>query len=154
MTLFGFPWLVASSLQSCCPSSEDSLLICHFNSACVYLWVAFPFVIKEPVKLDEVPTLFQYVCLVAQSRLTLCDPVDYSPPGFIVHGDSPDKNTGVGCHAFLQRIFPTQGSTGLPHCRQILYHLNHQGGHQDTSICPLLNLLIYLNHIYKDSVCK
>ena len=33
------------------------------------------------------------------------------------------KNTGVGCHALLQRIFPTQGSNpGLQHCRLILYH--------------------------------
>ena len=39
--------------------------------------------------------------LVAQSCLTLCDPMDYSPPGFSVHGDSPGKNTGVGCHALL-----------------------------------------------------
>uniref|UniRef100_A0A8B9YL87 Nucleophosmin n=1 Tax=Bos mutus grunniens TaxID=30521 RepID=A0A8B9YL87_BOSMU len=36
--------------------------------------------------------------------------------------------TGVGCHALLQGIFPTQGSNpGLLHCRQILYHLSHQG---------------------------
>ena len=36
--------------------------------------------------------------------------------------------TGVGCHSLLQGIFPTQGSNlGLPHCRQILYHLSHQG---------------------------
>ena len=42
--------------------------------------------------------------------------------------DSPDKSTGVDCHAFLQGIFPTQGSnSGLRHCRQILYHLSHQG---------------------------
>ena len=35
--------------------------------------------------------------------------------------DSPGKNTGVGCHALLQGIFPTQGSIpGLRHCRQIL----------------------------------
>ena len=26
------------------------------------------------------------VCSVTQSRLTLCDPVDYSPPGSSVHG--------------------------------------------------------------------
>ena len=32
------------------------------------------------------------------------------PPGSSVHGDSPGQNTGVGCHALLQRIFPTQGS--------------------------------------------
>ena len=49
-------------------------------------------------------------------------------PGFSVHGDSPGKNTGVGCHFLLQGIFPTQGShPGLLHCRQILYPLSHQG---------------------------
>ena len=36
------------------------------------------------------------LCLVAQSCLTLCDPVDCSPPGSSVHGDFPGKNTGVG----------------------------------------------------------
>ena len=41
---------------------------------------------------------------------------------------SPDKNTGVGCHALLQGIFPTQGSNlGLLHCRWILHCLSHQG---------------------------
>ena len=69
----------------------------------------------------------QLLCLVAQSYLTLCNPMDCSPPGSSVHEDSPGKNTGVGCHALLQGIFPTQGSNpGLPHCRWILYHLSHQ----------------------------
>ena len=36
--------------------------------------------------------------------------MDCSLPGSSVHGDSPEKNTGVGCCAFLQGIFPTQGS--------------------------------------------
>ena len=68
------------------------------------------------------------LCLVAQSCPTLCDPMDYSPAGSSVYGDSPGKNTGVGCHALLQGIFPTQGSNpGLMHCRQILYCLSHQG---------------------------
>ena len=49
------------------------------------------------------------LCLVTQSCPTLCDPVDCSPPGSSVHGDSPGKNTGVGCHALLQGIFLTQG---------------------------------------------
>ena len=31
-----------------------------------------------------------------------CDPVGCSLPGSSVHGDSPGKNTGVGCHALLQ----------------------------------------------------
>ena len=43
-------------------------------------------------------------------------------------GDSSHKNTGVGCHGLLHVIFPTQGwNPDLPHCRYILYHLNHQG---------------------------
>ena len=36
--------------------------------------------------------------LVAQLCPTLCDPMDWSPPGSSVNGDSPGKNTGVGCH--------------------------------------------------------
>ena len=48
--------------------------------------------------------------------------------GSSVRGDSPGKNTGVGCHDLLQGILPTQGSNpGLPHCRCILYCLSHQG---------------------------
>ena len=40
--------------------------------------------------------------------------------GLFVYGDSPGKNTGVGCHALLQGIFPTQESSpGLPNCKQI-----------------------------------
>ena len=57
------------------------------------------------------------------SRLTLCDPM-----GYIVHGILQARNTGVGSHSLLQRLFPTQGlNLGLSHCRQILYCLSHQG---------------------------
>ena len=35
--------------------------------------------------------------------------MDCSLPGSSVHGDSPSKNTGVGCHGLLQKIFPAQG---------------------------------------------
>ena len=38
------------------------------------------------------------------------NPMDCSPPGSSVHGDSPGNDTGVGCHFLLQGIFPTQGS--------------------------------------------
>ena len=57
---------------------------------------------------------------------TLCNSMDCSLPGSSVHGDSPGKNTGVGCHALLQGIFPTQESNpGFPHCRQMLHRLSH-----------------------------
>ena len=47
--------------------------------------------------------------LVAQSCATLCDPMNYSLGGSSVHGDSSGKNTGMGSHALLQGILPTQG---------------------------------------------
>ena len=65
--------------------------------------------------------------LVTQSCPTLCPPwtVAHQAP---MNRDCPDNNTGVGCHPLLQGIFLTQGSNlGLLHCRQILYHLSHQG---------------------------
>ena len=37
-----------------------------------------------------------------QSCLTLCDPIDGSPPRLPRPWDSPGKNTGVGCHFLLQ----------------------------------------------------
>ena len=48
------------------------------------------------------------------------------PARLLCPWDSPGRNTGVGCHALLQGIFPTQGSNwGLLLCRQILYCLSH-----------------------------
>ena len=49
-------------------------------------------------------------CKVAQSCLTLFDPLDCNLPGSSVHGILHGKKTGVGCHALLQGIFLTQGS--------------------------------------------
>ena len=49
------------------------------------------------------------LCLVAQLCLTLCDLMDCSSPGSVVHQDSSGKKTGVGCHFLLQGIFLTQG---------------------------------------------
>ena len=37
-----------------------------------------------------------------QSCLTLCNPMDCNLPSSSVLGDSPCKNTGVGCHFLLQ----------------------------------------------------
>ena len=48
------------------------------------------------------PTLPCALCLVAQWCPTLHAPMDCNPPGSSVHGDSPGRNTGVGCHALLR----------------------------------------------------
>ena len=58
----------------------------------------------------------------------LYNPKDCSPPSSSVRGDSLGKNTAVGCHVLLQGVFPDQRlKPGLPHYRQILYCLSHQG---------------------------
>ena len=58
------------------------------------------------------------LCLVIYS-------MDGNLPGSSVPGDSPGRNTSVGCHALFQGIFPTQRSNpGLPNCRWILYCLS------------------------------
>ena len=63
--------------------------------------------------------------------------------GFAVYGDSPYKNTGMGCHVFLQGIFPTQESNpGLPHWRQILYRLSHQGSPCWSLACKILSMTL------------
>ena len=52
---------------------------------------------KFPVTRTTVRLDCAVLCLVAQLCLTLCDPMDCSPPGSSVHGDPPGKNTGVDC---------------------------------------------------------
>ena len=78
------------------------------------------------------------MCSVVQSCLNLCDTMGCSLPGSSVHGDTPGKNTGVGCHSLLQGFFPTQESNqGILHCNRIFYQLSYQFGSVAQS-CPTL----------------
>ena len=98
--------------------------------------------------------------LVAQSCSTLCDPMDCGPPGSSVHGDSPGKNTGVGCHALFQGIFPNQGlNPHLLHCRRILYCLSHPGSPRmfitfifdKTKKETIINIMLFSCKVMSDS---
>ena len=60
--------------------------------------------------LQRLPSSSKVCCVLTWSCLTRCDPMDCSPPGSSVHGDSPGKNTEVGFPPLLQGIFLTQGS--------------------------------------------
>ena len=67
----------------------------------------------------------EYMCVWSLwSCPPLCDPLDCSLPGSSVSEGSPGKNTGVGCHPLLQRMFSTQESNPhllcLPYSRKIL----------------------------------
>ena len=80
------------------------------------------------------------------------------PPRLICPWDFPGKSTQVGCHFLLWRIFPTQGSNpGLPHCRQTLYHLSHQGSPKTTNnkcwwSCGKKRILMHCCWDYKSPV--
>ena len=107
----------------------------HPRSKCLLIsWVHLPSaVILEPPKIigrnnqyhdcylvvSHLYTLCVCVCVCvcdpAQSCLSLCNPIDCSLPGLLSMG-FPDKNTGIGCHFFLQGIFLTQGSSLHPLC--------------------------------------
>ena len=75
-----------------------------------------------------------YACVLSHFSCVqlFATPMDCSLPGSSVHGNSPEKNTGVDCHALLQGILVTQGSnrhlsvscTG----RQVIHHGCHLGG--------------------------
>ncbi|CAI9179543.1 unnamed protein product [Rangifer tarandus platyrhynchus] len=79
---------------------------------------------------------------------TLCYPMECSPPGSSVHGDSPGKNTGVGCHALLQGIFLTQEfNPSLLHCRRIRYLLSHMWKASSlicVCVCVYIHTYIYM----------
>ena len=57
-----------------------------------------------------------------QSCPTLCKPMDCSLPGSSVHGILQ-----AGILEWVASSFSRGSNPGLPHCRQILYHLSHQG---------------------------
>ena len=58
----------------------------------------------------------------------VCQGCILSPCLFNLYAEYIRRNAGVDSYSLFQGIFPTQGSNpGLLHCRQILYHLSHQG---------------------------
>ena len=68
------------------------------------------------------------LCLAAQSCPTLCDPMDYSPPGSSVHGILQARILEWVAISYSRGSSQTQRlNQVLPHCRQILYQLSHQG---------------------------
>ena len=107
------------------PVAMMSMVVTHLREN----WI-----LKRSIKINE----------VAQSYLTLCNPLDCSPPGSSINGIFPGKSTRVGCHFLFRGIFPTQGwNSDLLCCRQMLYHLNHQGSQYKNQWPAKLTVLCY-----------
>ena len=130
---FATPWIAACQASLSITNSWSSLRLLSIES-----------VMPTSHLILLVLSILLAKVLVTWSHPILCDPTDYSLPGSSVHGikNSPGKNTGVDCHSLLQGIFLTQGANpGLLHCRQILYHLSHQGStlisHHMWSLFPI-----------------
>ena len=74
-----------------------------------YAKLMFNFAVQDVtnVSLSEDPSAGDFcavLCLITQLYPTLRKSMDCSPPSSSVHGESPGKNTGVSCNAFLQSV--------------------------------------------------
>ena len=129
--LLGAPCIMGLVLSFSCPPSKPLLgsfsKYWPWEPPCQWLWPPLYFkdfwssLLGNSSLLKLAPSL---------RPSTPCPSWNYSPMNshFLCPWDSPGKHTAVGSHPLLQGIFPTQGlNLGLLHCRQILYHLSHQG---------------------------
>ena len=95
------------------------------------LWLFLLFPPSESV-LRSLPSGFLFVlsilCLVAQSCPTLCYPMDSSPPGSSIHGDSPARILEWVAVPSCRASSQPRDRTQVSHIAwQILYCLSHQG---------------------------
>ena len=83
--------------------------------------------------------------LVTQSYLTLCNPMDCSPPGFSVHGILQARILEWVAIPFFSRSSRPRDWTQVSHVgRQILYSLSYQG-----SIFISLDMLYFYHSMYQ-----
>ena len=120
---------VAFSFSSCTYNNYT----CYHMSHCTKGFQTHPF-FQSSQYLCELRILCSFLkavcgCSLAKSCLTICEPMDCSVPGSSVRGISQARiQEWVGCHFFLQGIFPTQGlNSHLLHWQADSLTLNHLG---------------------------
>jgi len=134
--------VLSSNIESQDEVSRNSMT-CYYEAVMLFSTDAYIMFLHKGFTFPDVSS--SHCDLIVSDSL---DTMDWSPPH---HGlepsrllypwNSPGKNTGVACHALLQGIFPIQGlNPGLPHCRQIRYHLSYLGP-LDIWYIHLLNFL-------------
>ena len=91
-------------------------------------------------------SVLEKLCVLSESCLTLCDPMDCNQPGSSVHGIDPGKSIGMGCHFLLQGLFLTQGlNTHRPASPTLAGRslpLSHLGSHYGEIIFPVRKLSV------------
>ena len=106
---------------------QGKMCVCMHVYFCIYICVPLCVCVYMP----EYVWLCMYIKRLkkeseSESRSVVSDSL--WPRGLYSPWNSPGQNTGVVSLSLLQGIFPTQGSNpGLPHFRQILDQLRHQG---------------------------
>ena len=164
-------WIVYCALQKLLSLIRPHLLICAFVSFAlgdrfkrILLWYisrsvmpmfsskCFCFWFRSLVHLEFIFVYGIRKCScwctdrkVAQSCLTLWDPVDYT-----VHGILQARILEWVAFPFSKGIFPTQGSNpGLPHCTRILYQLSCQGSPLPKPIAKALDKSFALHYSWR-----
>ena len=145
-----WPWFHSLELDKINFLSSDSLSNigqCRNLHTCSLLISLPSFHFPNKLRSDLLPLSFPHPCLTisqpeygtlalrlcvgvhvrAQSSLTLCGPMDCSLPGSSVHGFLQARILEWVAISFSKASSqPKDQSQVLPHCTQILYHLNHQ----------------------------
>ena len=137
--------------------SSSLLTICTFHKQVEHALIQFFATLQQELpflqfsrtwssfSLDVSPLL---CAQLLQWGLTLCDLMKSCR--LLCLWDSPGKNTGVGCHSLLQKIFPTQGlNPGLLHHRQIIYFTAEPPGKSLIPHWITLNIYISINNLFK-----
>ena len=123
-----FSWWLFFSTNPYCPKAY---VFWYYIVIPAFFWLIFAcFVFLKPstLPLPFAKGYFLWYSVSCSVMPNFLQPHGLQPTRLLCPWDFPDKDTGMGCHFLLQRIFLTQGlNLGLLHCRQILYLLSYKG---------------------------
>ena len=121
--LFVTPWTAARQASLSITNSRSLLKLISIES----VMPSNHLILCHPLLQNDIESESE----VAQSCPALCDPIDCSVPGFSVHGIFQAIVLEWIAISF-SRDLPNSGlEPGLPHCRQMLYRLSHQGSQRN-----------------------
>ena len=123
------------ALCPCCPSRD-----CSANSPS---WPRSP---RQTSEFTLDPSLLcMHACSLASAVSDSLQPQGLQPARILCPWDSPGENTGMGCHALLQEIFPTSGI-------KLIYPLSPALASRLFTTEPLWKFSSSLDHKYSLSV--